>query len=489
MVDFDCKTKMVQSTPNLSKKSPKVASLRNMSVPLISPLPVIAGELSPASESSCLAYESYLRLPELRQLWSSKEFPGWDNELVIKPALQGLEITFRFISLVLSDARPYVNRREWNRRLESLARDQVELISVLCEDDETRGEAPIVDLSSSFGEVIPQTGSSAEVWKLASGETTVVCRTSESSLLPRLATWQKSEEISSRILYSIESAMRRCPYTLGLGEPNLDGKPNLNYDAVCRPSELHALKKGALDHIQNPENQTLLTIHQIFESWIFAAKQLLKRVGERINKEEYSKAADDCWILERIWKLLEQIENLHLLMDPDDFLHLKTQLKMKTTSDSETFCFRSRGLIEIAKISKDLRHKVPEILGVEVDPMGGPVIQESAMELYREKRRFEKMHLLQAFQGVESAVKGFFFNYKQLLVIMMGSLEAKANFAVVGGSESSDLLAQIFLEPTYYPSLDGAKTFIGDFWEHDHTVAGGPDHHQHQRRNRTAARH
>ena len=157
-------------------------------------------------------------------------------------------------------------------------------------------------------------------------------------------------------------------------------------------------------------------------------------------------------------------------MDVDDFLHLKTQLRMRTTSDSETFCFRSKGLIEITKLSKDLRHKVPEILGVEVDPMGGPIIQESAMELYREKRSFEKIHLLQAFQGVESAVKGFYFNFKQLLMIMMGSLEAKANFAVVGGSEPSDLLSQIFLEPTYYPSLDGAKTFIGDSWEHDQTA-------------------
>ncbi|XP_010689897.1 nematode resistance protein-like HSPRO2 [Beta vulgaris subsp. vulgaris] len=477
MVDFDCKTKMVQSTPNLTKKTPK----RITSTPVISPVPVIAGELSPASESSCLAYESYLRLPELRELWSSKEFPGWKNESIIKPALQALEITFRFISIILSDARPYVNRREWNRRLESLTRDQVELISILCEDDETSGSAPIMDLTSSFGEVMSQTGSfTTEVWKHET--TSVVCRSSEFSLLPRLATWHKSDEISSRIFYAVESAMKRCPYSLGLGEPNLDGKPNLDYDVVCRPTEIHALKKGTLDYIQNPENQILFTIHQIFESWVFCAKQLLIRVGERINKEEFNKVADDCWVLTRIWNILEEIENLHLLMDPDDFLHLKTQLRMKTTSDSETFCFRSRGLIEITKLSKDLRHKVPEILAVEVDPMGGPVIQESAMELYREKRKFEKIHVLQAFQGVESAVKGFFYNYKQLLVIMMGSLEAKANFAVIGGgSESSDLLAQIFLEPTYYPSLDGAKTFIGDFWDHDHTVVSGCD-----RKNRVA---
>lgn len=467
MVDYDCKTKMVQSTPNLPNKSTKITSRRSM--PVLSPPPPVrsGGELSPASDSACSAYENYLRLPELRRLWSSKEFPGWDSESIIKPGLQALEITFRFVSVVLSDARPYLNRREWNRRLEGLVRDQVELISVLCEEDETRGAAPIVDLSSSFGVVVAQTGSSAEVWKLSGGEheTTVVSRTSESSLLPRLATWQKSADLASRIFYSIESAMKRCVYTLGLGEPNLDGKPNLDYDAVCRPSELHSLKKSPSNHVQNPENLTLFNIHQIFESWIFVAKELLNRIGERISTEEFSKAADDCWVLEKIWKLLEQIENLHLLMDPDDFLHLKTQLKMKTTSDSETFCFRSRGLIEITKLSKDLRHRVPEILAVQVDPMGGPIIQETAMGLYREKRSFEKIHLLQAFQGVESSVKGFYYNYKQLLVIMMGSLEAKANRSVID-SESSDLLAQMFLEPTYYPSLDGAKTFVGDFWEH-----------------------
>ena len=469
MVDFDCKTKLVQSTTNLPNKSTKITSCRSMPS-LSSPPSVPSGDAAPASESACSAYENYLRLPELRELWSSKEFPGWDNESIIKPALQALEITFRFVSIVLSDGRPYLNRREWGRRLESLARDQLELISVLCEEDETRGAAPIVDLSSSFG-VVAHAGSSTEVWKLSGGAhaTTMVCRTSESSLLPRLATWHKSADLSSRIFYSIESAMRRCVYTLGLGEPNLDGKPNLNYDAVCRPSELHALKKCALTHNQNPENSILFTIHQIFESWVFAAGQLLTRIGERISNKEFSKAADDCWVLEKMWKLLEEIENVHYLMDPDDFLHLKAQLRIKSSSDSDTFCFRSKGLMEIMKQSKDLRHRVPEILAVQVDPMGGPIIQEAAMGLYREKRSFEKIHLLQAFQGVESAVKGFFYNYKQLLVVMMGSLEAKANRAVVD-SESSDLLAQIFLEPTYYPSLDGAKTFIGDFWEHDQTV-------------------
>ncbi|KAK9683433.1 hypothetical protein RND81_10G141000 [Saponaria officinalis] len=470
MVDYNCKTKMAKSTPNLpntksSKLNLKRATSANFSSPEKS-----TGEITPASETSCSAYETYLRLPELRELGTSIEFPGWENELIIKPGLQALEITFRFVSIVLSDARPYVNRREWNRRLESLAREEVEIIAALCKDDETRGAAPIVDLTTSFGEVIPQTGSSAEVWKLGDGEHTVVSRASEHSLLPRLATWHKSEDFSCRMFYCIESAMKSCVYTLGLGEPNLDGKPNLDYDAVCRPVELHALKKSALDHVSNSENQILFTIHQILESWALTAKQLLNRTIERINREEFSKAADDCWILEKIWNLLEQIENLHMLMDPNDFLHLKTQLRMKTITQNDTFCFRSRGLTEITKMSKDLRHKVPEILGVEVDPMGGPRIQEAAMGLYRGRRQFEKVHLLQAFQGVESAVKRFFFNYKQLLVVMMGSTEAKGISGAVIETTSSDLLAQLFLEPTYYPSLDAAKTFIADSWERDSSL-------------------
>ncbi|GAB4827569.1 hypothetical protein Ancab_034451 [Ancistrocladus abbreviatus] len=474
MVEFDCKTKMV-SAPNLSNKSPKRSN--KLHIPTPAPAPFRSGDLSPASQSACSAYDYYLQLTELRRLWSGKDFPGWENESILKPALQALEITFRLISIMLSDPRPYANIREWKRRLESLATSQVEIIALMCEDEEaepeSRGMAPIIDLSSSYG-VLARNGSSAEVWKL-SGETTVVSCTSEASLLPRLATWQKSEEIASKILYAIECEMRRCPYTLGLGEPNLEGKPSLDYDAICRPSELHALKKSPLDHHaeNNYENQTLYTIHQILESWIYASKNLLERIERKINEANYRIASTDCWLMERIWKLLEQIENLHLLMDPDDFLHLKSQLKIKANTDSDTFCFRSKGLIEITRLSKDLRQKVPGVLGVEVDPMGGPVVQEAAMKLYREKRSFEKIHLLQGLQAVEAAMKGFFYSYKQLLVIVMGSLEANANrgLLVVGGSDSCDVLSQIFLEPTYYPSLDGAKTFLGDFWEHDGAAA------------------
>ncbi|CAI0512401.1 unnamed protein product [Linum tenue] len=104
-------------------------------------------------------------------------------------------------------------------------------------------------------------------------------------------------------------------------------------------------------------------------------------------------------------------------------------------------------------------------MGVEVDPKGGPRIQEAAMRLYREKSDFEKIHLLQALQAVEAALKKFFYAYKQVLVALMGSLEAKGNAAraavVVASSESCDSLTRLFLEPTYFPSLDAAKTHFG----------------------------
>ncbi|XP_050211164.1 nematode resistance protein-like HSPRO2 [Mercurialis annua] len=471
MVDLDWKAKMVSS--DLPNKSPKLSNKLHVTIPSTTPFRGVS-TVSPisASESACTAYDHYFRLPELRQLWSSKDFPNWKNESVLKPALHGLEITFRFVSTVLSDPRPYTNRREWNRRLESLSTSQIQIISLLLEDEEddpeTRGTAPIVDLSSSNG-VLARDGSYAEVWKV-SPETTVVNRTSENSLLPRLAAWQKSEDIAVKILYSIECEMRRCPYTLGLGEPNLNGKPNLEYDAVCKPNDVHNLKKTPYDSvIDNHENQTLHTTYQILECWIQVAKELINRVINRIEIKKFSEASSDCYIIERIWKVLLEIEDLQLLMDPDDFLRLKNQLLAKSGNETVPFCFRSTALVELTKLSKDLKHKVPEILAVEVDPMGGPRIQEAAMRLYGEKREdgIEKIHLLQGLQAMEGGLKRFYYGYKQLLIMVTGSLEAKANRVMVS-PESCDSLTQLFLEPTFYPSLDAAKTFLGEVWSREY---------------------
>jgi hypothetical protein len=441
-----------------------------------------ASPLSTSSDSACASYEHYLRLPELKKLLSSRDFPSWKNEAVLKPALQALEITFRLVSVVLSDPRPYMNRREWTRRLESLVTSEIEIIADLCEDDEenpeTRGKAPIVDLISTDGIVRAR---DSEVWKIDGDDkkkmTFAVNKMSEESLLPRLATWQKSEDVAQKIMYTVECEFRRCPYTLGLGEPNLSNKPNLEYDAFCKPRDLYALKKNPYgDLIDNCENQILYTTHQILESWTYAAQQLLIRLAERIESKDFHVAVSDCFLLEKIWKLLTKIEEVHMLMDPNDFLRLKSQLLIKS-SGKESFCFRSKSTVEIARASKNLRHFVPLILDVEVDPTGGPRIQDATMRLYSDDKtngsscNYNKVHLFQAFQAIESAMKSYFFMYKQVLVIVMGSLEANGNRVMVS-SDSIDSLSQIFLEPTYYPSLDAAKTFLGEFWSRDQQQGG-----------------
>ncbi|KAL8210735.1 hypothetical protein R6Q57_005172 [Mikania cordata] len=461
----DCKGKLVSD--NIPTRSPRPSSANKLTVSVLPPPPVRVLDLSSASETVCIAYEHYLRLPGIRELWNKQEFPDWKNEVVLKPALHALEFTFRFVSIVFSDPRPYVNRREWSRRLESLASSQIEIISLFCEDDV--GTSPVVDSGENRG-VLTREGSSAEVWKLNDGDdtTVLVSQVSEESLLPRLATWRKSEDVAQKIQYSIDCHMKRCRYTLGLGEPNLSGKPCLEYDAVCRPSELHSRSKSPPEqaNVDNYENRTLSTTHQILESWIHVADNLIKRIESEIDSNEFESAAIDSYILEQIWKLLTEIEDLHLLMDPDDFLRLKNQLDIKTTSESESFCFRSKALIKITKSSKNLRHKVPYILDVEVDPMGGPRVQEAAMKLYRKKNSGVKIHLLQSLQAVESAVKKFYYSYKQLLVVAMGSVAANGGLGFVT-VDSGDLLGQMFLEPTGFPSLDGAKTFLGDYWRHD----------------------
>ncbi|XP_051138538.1 nematode resistance protein-like HSPRO2 [Andrographis paniculata] len=448
MVGLELKSNMIP--PEIAAQSPP--KLCNELPNAIPPPP--PPEISTASDEICAAYESYLRLPEMKKIWGRTEFPGWKSEPVFKPALVALEITFRFMSTVFSDPRPYADRREWRRRVEALAADEVEIIALLCEadeeDSETRRNMPVVDLSSAGG-VLARENSAAEVWR-REDDTVVVSQVSRASLLPRLASWPKLESAARKIQFSIECRMLGCPYTLGLGEPNLSGKPSLNYDAICKPSEVHALKRCRNDDVEavNLENQTVYTTHQILESWIAVAGEVLARIADEIDRRRHDTAAIQCWILEKVWRIISKIEDLHLLMDPDDFLRLKKQLTMK----SELFCFRSRGLVGITRLSKDLKHKVPEVLEVEVDPSGGPRVQEAAMELYRRKEEFAKIQLFQAMQAVEAAVKRFYFGYKQVVTAVMGSLAAS------GGSE--DLVSQIFLEMTYFPSLDAAKTFLGE---------------------------
>jgi tryptophan 2,3-dioxygenase len=418
--------------------------------------------------SAAEAYEQYLRLPELSRLWKTTCCPDWADEGLVKPALQALEITFRFVSVALSDPRGYASRRRLARRLESLAAREVEVVAALCEGERC---APLAELSASEG-VLPRERSASEVWQLPGSAAAVVCHASEASLLPRLAAWGKSETIAAKIKYAIESQMQGCAFSLGLGEPNLAGKPVLEYDRVVQPHELHALKPKVAPEpktgYRNRENEALFTIHQILESWLCAATQLLTRLNSRIEAKDWEAAASDCWILERVWKLLADIEDLHLLMDPDDFLRLKSQLAIRAGTDA-SFCFRSRALLHVANATRDIKKRVPWVIGVEVDPNGGPRVQEAAMRLYHSRRRGEgedagKIELLQAFQAVEAAVRGFFFAYRQLVAAVCGTAEASGNRALFVPAEGMDTLSQMFLEPPYFPSLDAAKTFLADYW-------------------------
>ncbi|RYQ83861.1 hypothetical protein Ahy_B10g102729 [Arachis hypogaea] len=52
----------------------------------------------------------------------------------------------------------------------------------------------------------------------------------------------------------------------------------------------------------------------------------------------------------------------------------------------------------------------------------------------------------------------------QMVAAVMGNVEATGN-RVGMGCEGGDSLTQIFMEPTYFPSLDAAKTFLGYFWD------------------------
>jgi len=113
--------------------------------------------------------------------------------------------------------------------------------------------------------------------------------------------------------------------------------------------------------------------------------------------------------------------------------------------------------VHLANTTRDLKKRVLWVLGVEVDPDGGPQVQDAAMRLYHSRRRGKgeetgKVELLQAFHAMEAAVRRFFFAYRQLVA------------AVMGTAEGMDPLAQMFLEPPYYASLDAAKTFLADYW-------------------------
>ncbi|CAM6022681.1 unnamed protein product [Sphagnum balticum] len=436
--------------------------------------------LASAIEVQVEGYELYLHLPELRRLWRTRLYPEvWPNERIVKPALHGLEMVFRMISSVLCDTRPYIDGDEWLRRLESLANMQLELLSCIVERDQ---EVPTIKPSSHVG----AESSPHVVWH-KSGSRAVVSRLSQESLLPRLAAWRTAQSVGARLQIAIESHMARAPFTLGLGEPNLTGKPILEYDKICTPLEIYACRQSALGH---PEDHTLSTVHQIMEAWLEVAQGLLETVEEKVKASNSEAAAKTCWLVERVWKLLISNMDLLQIMDPDDFMQLKHELAINTSSqlgiDTSAYCLRSTMLRKVTKACKELRHLVPKVVGVEADPKGGPRLQEAVMDLfhshgmcthavapYSRQMAYHSstIHLLQAFQAVEAAVRQFYFSYQQLVIAVMGSGEYKGSLQTE--ISAADALSQIYFEPPYFPSLDGAKTFLGNYWNHNPELEEG----------------
>ncbi|QHO06948.1 Nematode resistance protein-like [Arachis hypogaea] len=60
---------------------------------------------------------------------------------------------------------------------------------------------------------------------------------------------------------------------------------------------------------------------------------------------------------------------------------------------------------------REMKRMMSEMLEVEVDPKGGPGIVEAAMRVHAEKKE-SVVEVLQAMQGIEAAMKRFFFGYK-----------------------------------------------------------------------------
>lgn len=171
---------------------------------------------------------------------------------MVKVSLQSLEINFQFVPSIIYDTRTYIDKEEWKRRLESLISSQIELISMICENDK---QVPTFQLSVSS--VVLARKVFHEIWQRPSA-LPVVSRISEESLLPRLGTWKSVEAMISRIWLAIEGHMQRTPFTLGLGEPNMSGKPLLEYDRISKPRYLYSLKQHKQFH--NPEDAKLCNV-------------------------------------------------------------------------------------------------------------------------------------------------------------------------------------------------------------------------------------
>jgi hypothetical protein len=68
------------------------------------------------------------------------------------------------------------------------------------------------------------------------------------------------------------------------------------------------------------------------EAWLEVAQGLLETVEEKVTASNSEAAAKICWLVERVWKLLISNMDLLQIMDPDDFMQLKHELAINTSS-------------------------------------------------------------------------------------------------------------------------------------------------------------
>ncbi|MED6126285.1 hypothetical protein PIB30_076885, partial [Stylosanthes scabra] len=101
-----------------------------------------------------------------------------------------------------------------------------------------------------------------------------------------------------------------------------------------------------------------------------------KEVAELVEGRRSEKAAMECCMVEKIWKLLTETE---------DFMKSKKQIAIQCLDDMVTFCFQLKELMECGEDLEEMKRMVSEILEVEVDLKGGSGMVEAAM--MRKRRR------------------------------------------------------------------------------------------------------
>ncbi|KAG2242945.1 hypothetical protein Bca52824_095209 [Brassica carinata] len=273
MVDTDWKNKM------MSSESPKLSSKLHVTIP--SPFKVVAvsSPISCSAPVACSAYELYLRLPELKTSGHHVTSLAGQTSL----SSNRLSKLWRSVSDWFYPFAPTRDRTSttangtggWTLSTINQLRSATDEALSACYHSSPRGEngVPREEVLCTIDNEMRRCK-----YTLGLGEQNVSNKPnlrydalSQPSTTSRHVA--KTESLGKKILRTIDNEMRRCKYTLGLGEQNISNKPNLRYDAVCKPDEVHGLKDNPYaDHVDNYENQTLYILHQILESWIQASK-------------------------------------------------------------------------------------------------------------------------------------------------------------------------------------------------------------------------